>query len=250
MASLYDFAARFKPLLLCAFLAYSACSPIDAQPVSKLPPAPKNIAPVMAPAPALDPYLLQVGDVMDIKVMLNPELNDQVTVRPDGMISTTVARDVKAYGRTATELQTDLEETYKSQLSNPQIAVLIRSFAPNRVYVTGEVNSPGEFITVGPNLTLMQAVARAGGLRNSAGVDKIVILRRGASEHPVAYAADYKAAASGLDASSDVRLAPYDVVYVPRSDVGDFYLHFQQYLQQFVPASFGINYQLNPQKVN
>ena len=45
--------------------------------------------------------------------------------------------------------------------------MVVRSFAPTRIYVGGEVNNPGEFITVGPTLTLSQAIARAGGLKLS-----------------------------------------------------------------------------------
>lgn len=191
------------------------------------------------------PYRFQVGDVMDVKVLLSPDLNDQVVVRPDGMISTTIARNVVAYGRTPSELQSELEGIYRKQLVNPQVSVILRSFAPERVYVTGEVNSPGEFVNIGPNLTLLQAISRAGGVKNSAGTDNIIILRRGSGDKPVAYAANYMAAASGKEPASDVRLAPYDVVYVPRSGIGNAYLYFQQYVQQFVPASFGANYQIN-----
>ena len=202
--------------------------------------------PAVIPSTEPQPYTLQIGDVMDIKVMLNPEFNDQVAVRPDGMISTTVARDLRAFGRTPAQLQQDLEKLYSEQLVNPKVSVIIRSVAPARVYVTGEVNTPGEFVSIGPSLTLLQAISRAGGVKNSAGTDKIVIIRRGAGDKPQAYAANYMAAVSGSDPASDVRLAPYDVVYVPRSGVGDAYLYFQQYVQQFMPASFGLSYQLNP----
>ncbi len=225
-------------------LLVSGCITETNQP--NLPPAPKTASAEQLPMAEPQPYRFQIGDVMDVKVMLNPELGDQVIVRPDGMISTTIARDVPAYGRTPAELQADLEKIYSQQLVNPHVSVIVRSFAPERVYVTGEVNSPGEFVTVGPNLTLLQAIARSGGVKNSAGTDKIIILRRGEGDKPVAYAANYMAAASGRDPGSDVRLAPYDVVYVPRSDVGDAYLYFQQYVQEFVPANFGVNYQVNP----
>ena len=48
------------------------------------------------------------------------------------------------------------------------------------------------------------------------------------------------------DPASDVRLAAYDIVYVPRSDVADVYTYFNQYLQQFVPSAFGMSYSFNP----
>jgi len=229
--------------LSCVMLLVSSCVSVPTQP--KLPSAPKNFAPSLAKAERLDPYLLQIGDVIDIKLMLNPELNEQVVVRPDGMISTTVADDVMAYGRTTSQVRRALEAEYKQVLHNPHIGVLVRSFAPNRFYVTGEVTTPGEFISVGPSLTLLQAIARAGGVKGSAQTDKILIIRRGASEKVQAFVASYNEAASGRDPASDVRLAPYDVVYVPRSGIANIYLHFNQYIQQFVPVSAGASYQIN-----
>jgi polysaccharide biosynthesis/export protein len=216
---------------------------------SGLPPAPQNIAPVLTPAESLPPYRLQVGDVIDIKLMLNPELNEQVAIRPDGMVSTTVSGDVKGYGRTVEELKKDLENQYSRLLTKPTLGVLVRSFAPNRVYVTGEVLNPGEFITIGPNLTLLQAIARAGGIKDTAGPENIVILRRGASEKPEALAANYNAAVSGRDPASDVRLAAYDVVYVPRSGIGNAHLNFDQFFGQFISTNLGANYSLNNKAV-
>lgn len=228
-------------LLLCA-----AC--VSTPPADDLPLAPRGL-PDVTTATGMPPYRLQIGDVIDIKLMMNPELNDEVTVQPDGMISTSLAQDVKAYGITPNELRHTLTKLYKSQLQKPHLTVMVKSFAPNRVYVLGEVNQPGEFITIGPNLTMLQAIARAGGVKSSASPDKVVILRRGAGEDPQAFVGDYGVAVSGSDPGSDVRLAPYDVVYVPRSGVADIYLNFQQYLQQFVPVMFGFSYQVNPVQV-
>ncbi len=230
-------------LATASLLILTGC--LSTPPKSDLPPAPKGIAPEVVRAETLPAYRLQIGDVIDVKLQMNPELNDQVTVRPDGKISTTLVDDVMAYGRTTREVAKDLEDLYGKQLLNPQISLLVRSFAPSRVYVTGEVTAPGEFINVGPNLSLVQAIARAGGLKASAQPSNIIILRRGAGETPVAYAADYYNAITGNDAASDVRLAPYDIVYVPRSGIADASLHFDQYIRQFVPISSGINYQLN-----
>lgn len=202
----------------------------------------------LEPLPQLPPYRLQVGDIIDIKMMLNPELNEQVVIPPDGKISTTLAQDIMAYGRTVSDLQADLEDRYSGpdKLRDPQVAVILRSFAPTRVYVTGEVYTPGEFVTIGPNLTLMQAIARAGGVKNSANTDGIIILRNSPSGVMKGYSANYTDAASGNKPESNVRLAAYDVVYVPRSGIGNVYLHYQQYIQQFVPASVGANYMINP----
>jgi len=233
----------FFPLLACV-LFLSGC--VGEMPRTDLPDAPKNITPELKMAPKLPPYRLQVGDVVDFKLMLNPELNDQVVVRPDGMISTTVSGDVMAYGRTVSAVRKDLEKRYGKQLANPQVSLIVRSFAPTRVYVTGEVNAPGEFISVGPSLTLMQAIARAGGVKPSANTHNIIIIRHGASDSTEAYRASYHAAATAQDPASDVRLAPYDVVYVPRTGIANAYLNYQQYFQQFVPIGASAVYEINP----
>ncbi len=219
----------------------AACSPVPT-----LPPAPAQPAPDAGYVSSLEPYRIQVGDILDVRLMLNPELNEEVTVRPDGHISTTVARDEIAYGRTVPELAAALTHDYSSDLRNPRLSVILKSFAPTRIYVGGEVANPGEFITVGPTLTLSQAIARAGGLKMmTSDEDKVFIIRRGAGDVPQFFSARFQDVMWGKDAAADVRLAPYDVVFVPRSGVAEVYRFFNQYLLQFVPVSWGFSYVVN-----
>jgi len=215
--------------------------------IEKLPPLPTTIAPVAPAAQNVGPYHLQMGDVLDLKFPLNPELNETVTVRPDGMISTSIAADVPAYNLTVKELNAELKEAYRGQLVSPDISVVVRSFVPSRIYVSGEVASPGEFIVVGPNLTLTQAIARAGGTLNSADGKRVMVIRRGAGEEGQAFVANYFAATQGGDPSQDARLAPYDVVFVPKSGAALTYKNYQQYFQQYVTPSIGVSasYDLN-----
>jgi polysaccharide export outer membrane protein len=206
-----------------------------------LPPAPILSQPVTGEVEQLNPYKLQVGDQLDIKFPLNPELNEQVTVTPDGTISTAFMSDVPAYGGTIADLAAKLRQGYKADLSNPRVSVILRSFAPNRVYVAGEVNSPGEFITVGPNLTVSQAIARAGGIKFSADRDKVFVIRRGTDDKPEAFAIDYQGIITAKDPAADIRLAQYDVIYVPRTGIGDTYQVVQQYILEFLPFSASLN---------
>jgi polysaccharide export outer membrane protein len=238
--------AIFKPAyagMIFVGLAVSACSSTV---TNSMPPLPATPAAFTTLPVVLPPYKVQVGDVLDIKLFQNPELNDEVTVRPDGMISTAVAEDIVAYNKTPMEISADLRRQYRSNLNNPQISVVVRSFAPNRVYVGGEVASPGEFITVGPNLTISQAVARAGGVKLSADRSRLFVLRRGAGDVPQAYSVDYMSVIEGRHPESDARLAQYDVVYVPRTGIFDAYVYWNQFVQQFVPVSWGFSYNVNP----
>jgi polysaccharide biosynthesis/export protein len=151
-------------VLMFSLLALSACSSSSYDDLPGLTPD----SPAAPAAQALPPYRVQVGDVLDIKFRLNPELDETVTVRPDGMISTSMFQDISVYDKTVKEVNDDIKGLYGAELQNPQVSTIVRSFAPTRVYVMGEVSNPGEFIVVGPALTLTQAIARAGGILNSA----------------------------------------------------------------------------------
>jgi len=211
-----------------------------------LPALPRVSNPQPGMIPQLPAYKVQVGDVLDVRLLLNPELDEEEVVRPDGKISTTVAEDVPAYGKTPSEISAELREQYRTTLKNPQITVVVHSFAPNRIYVGGEVVNPGEFVTVGPNLTVGQAIARAGGVKLSADRAEIFVIRRGPNDTPEAFSVAYKDVISGNDPTADARLANYDMVYVPRTGVYEVYTWFNQFVQQFIPLNWGFSYNINP----
>jgi polysaccharide export outer membrane protein len=228
-------------LTLGAAAVLAACTS-----TSNMPPAPPIPEPTAGYVSSLPAYRIQVGDVLDVRMMLNPELNEEVAVRPDGHISTTVVPDEVAYGRSVPELTAALRQDYSKDLRNPRISVIVKSFAPTRIYVGGEVNNPGEFINVGPTLTLSQAIARAGGHKVRGDSQSVFIIRRGPNDMPQFFAVRYDAVIHGKDPLADVRLAPYDVVYVPKTGIAEVFDFFNQYLQQFVPVSWGFSYLVNP----
>jgi polysaccharide export outer membrane protein len=229
-------------IALASAVALAACSPVP----GNLPPAPLEPEAPAVSAAALPAYHVQIGDVLEVRLMLNPELNEEVTVRPDGHISTTVVPDAVAYGRTPAELADFLRHAYSKDLQNPRVSVVVKSFAPTRVYVGGEVNTPGEFITVGPTLTLSQAIARAGGTKLSSDDGSVFIIRRGADDKPELLSTKWRAVRQAHDANADVRLAPYDVVYVPKLGIAEVYQFYNQYIGQFANPSFGFSYLVNP----
>ncbi len=223
------------PVVTLALASWlSACVPT----ARDLPPAPL--------ATSRQPYLVQVGDVLGVRLYSAPELNEDVTVRPDGRLGTTLAQSVQAAGRTPDEIAAELQHAYASELKDPQLTVEVKNASPARVYVAGDVVSPGEFTTQGPTLTLLQAVARAGGLRTTGDDTHVFIVRHAAGDRPLVLAVDYRAAMTGTNPAADVSLAPFDVVYVPRTGIAQIYVWFNQHFQQFVPVNWGFSYNLNP----
>jgi polysaccharide export outer membrane protein len=233
--------ARTAAALIVVAVALGACSQASEQ----LPPIPLVSTPQPGTPATLPSYRTQVGDMLDVRLFLNPELNEEVAVRPDGMISTTLAEDVPAVNRTPAEISADLRERYKATLKDPRISVIVHSFAPNRIYVAGEVTNPGEFVTVGPNLTVSQAIARAGGVKLSAQRNNVFVIRRGPDDKPEAFSVDYMNVIRGTGPQGDARLAQYDVVYVPRTGIYEVWTFWNQFVQQFMPVSWGFSYNIN-----
>jgi polysaccharide biosynthesis/export protein len=227
-------------MVLGSAVALAACTS-----TANMTPAPPVPDPAAGYITDLTPYRIQVGDVLEVRLMLNPELNEEIVVRPDGHVSTTVVPDAVAYNRTVPELAASLRQVYAKDLRNPRLSVVVKSFAPTRIYVGGEVTNPGEMINVGPTLTLSQAIARAGAHKVRGDADAVFIIRRGPGDVPQFFSTRYSDVIKGRDAAADVRLAPFDVVYVPKTGVAEVFDYFNQYLLQFVPVSWGFSYVVN-----
>ena len=207
-------------------------------------------APAPPPAPPLPlaasaAYQVQVGDQLGIRLFLTPELNEDVTVRPDGLITTQLAEAVPAAGSTPETIAATLRRIYQAELKDPRITVEVKSYAPVRVTVAGEVTSPGEVSTQGPPPTLLAAVARAGGLRLTGDADHVLLIRRGPNNHPAVFATRFADAFSGRDPAADITLQPYDIIVVPKTGVAELYVWVNQHIQQFVPVSWGFSYEVN-----
>lgn len=182
-------------------------------------------------------YRCDMGDVLDVRFPRNPELNEQAVVGPDGRISVQFAHDILAAGRTLAELTKDLSEAYSKELVDPLISLSIRSYSGTRIYVAGEVGAPGEFVETGP-ITALQAIARAGGFKTSASRSQVILIRRGQTGKLEIYGLDESRLTEGHGQNAtDADLVSYDIVYVPRSPIGDVGYLLDQ-LRLVVPFSF------------
>jgi protein involved in polysaccharide export with SLBB domain len=195
-------------------------------------------------------YRLQRGDVLDVKFFYTPELNENVTIRPDGKIALQLVREIDASGRTSGELVGTLRERYTGILANPEIAVIVRRFAGQKAYVGGEVASPGLISFDGP-VTLLQALIQVGWLKLSSEPRNVVILRNGGNDVPVVHFVDVRKLLDEPGAAREVVLQPYDVVYVPKSTVAKVNDFIDQYLDKILLtpisrlAGFSFVYQVN-----
>jgi polysaccharide biosynthesis/export protein len=184
-------------------------------------------------------YRLQAGDTLDVKFLYTPELNEEQTVQIDGHVSFQYASNLSVGGRTLPEAQDMVMAAYAKTLRDPATELTVKGPMQWRIYVVGEVTTPGEFSTLGPPLTLTQAIARAGGLKESADGDNVVLLRRDGSIER-AYDVSFDDAAHHHGDLADIQLADHDVLYVPRTDVAQAGVNWRQYVMQFVPPNVSV----------
>ncbi len=189
-------------------------------------------------------YVIQAGDELAIKFYYNPELNEEVTVRPDGRIALQLAHEVMAAGLTTTELVDVLAARYAPHIRDPEITVIVKTFAAQKVFVDGQVARPGMVRLTG-TMTVLQSIASAGGLKDSAQDSEVLVIRRNALRKPFVIRVDLARAMTGLDLGQDIQLQPYDIVYVPKSFIANVNTWVDLYLRRNVPINFGLYYDLN-----
>lgn len=189
-------------------------------------------------------YRINVGDQLDIKFFYNSELNEQVTVRPDGRISLQLAHEIMTDGLTPAELTDLLKEKYAKEIQKPEITVIVRSFSAQKVYMDGEVNNPGVIDLIRP-MTILQAISQAGGLKDSARIDEIIIIRRTSDKKPMYVQVNLSKIINATDVHQNIPLLPYDIVYVPKSPIANVNLWIDQYIRKNIPIPFGFGYSLN-----
>lgn len=155
-------------------------------------------------------YVIGAADVLQLIVWKEPELTRSMTVRMDGMVTVPLLGDVSAAGQTPTQLAERLSHGLKRFVELPRVTVGIEQANSARFYVVGLVTKSGEFPLAGPT-TVLQGLALAGGFKDFAKSDGIVIVRRDKTIVPV----NYKRIADGKDVSQNVTLLPGDTIVVP-----------------------------------
>jgi protein involved in polysaccharide export with SLBB domain len=199
------------------------------------------------PAPGLQPYRIQPGDELDIKFFYNPELNEIVTVRPDGMISLQLIDEVKVADLEPAELDNILTQKYSKELRKPVITVIVRTFSRQRVFVGGEVQRPG-LITLAPGMDPVQAVMLAGGLRETASPASAIVIRKGADNKPVPIRFNLNSHMQGISETAEFQLQPDDVVFVPKSSIAQLNKFVDEVIRgvlMFNGWAFGFSYRVN-----
>lgn len=156
-------------------------------------------------------YRLVPGDKLRIEVYKDPQLSQSLQIRPDGRITMPFLGDIEAAGRSSIELRDSLTTALKEYMTNPVVTVIVVETQAPTAFVMGEVNHPGA-VPIQGTLTVLQALALAGGLKDFADAKNIRVLRTGvAGMQTIGF--NYKDALRGV--GQPVYLRPGDTVVVP-----------------------------------
>ena len=185
---------------------------------------------------AQDPgYRIQPGDQLGLDFYMNSEFNDTVTVNPDGKVALRMVGPIQAGGLTPDQLAVSIDKAYSSELRNPGAVVHVHNMPGREIYVEGQVEKPGAF-PLQPGMTMVQALALAGGVNDSADAQSTVLIRRDACGQPQGSKVDLASAIDKPGSGADVALMPHDVVVVPRSRIANVDLWVKQHIRDVLPV--------------
>lgn len=159
-------------------------------------------------------YRLLPGDLINISVWGEDQLNSDVRVLPDGSISFPLAGRVNVKGKTTTQVERSLAARLKKYIPEAQVSVIVSSPDGNRIYVLGQVKKPGAVVMPNASMTVTQALSMAGGLDRFARENKIKILRN-TGEGQIQAQVRYQDIISGEDLTTNYQLMPGDTIVVP-----------------------------------
>lgn len=171
-------------------------------------------APSASPSASAEEYMIGPDDLLAVNVWREPEISRNVLVRPDGKISLPLVGDLRAGGRTPVQLQEDIKGQLLNYLSNPEVTVIVQEARSQKFNILGEVERPGSY-PLSRSMTVLDAIAVAGGLRDFAKPRKIYVLRMKANGSRARLPFNYKEIIKGQSLSENVELQPRDTIVVP-----------------------------------
>ncbi|WP_375750125.1 XrtA/PEP-CTERM system exopolysaccharide export protein [Vibrio sp. HN007] len=163
-------------------------------------------------------YLIGPGDSLQIFVWGNPEVSGTYTVRPDGMITTSLVEDIEASGRTPTELAREIESVLSEYLRDPIVSVIVGGFTgpfSEQVRVIGEASEP-QAISYTENMTLLDVMIAVGGLTEFANGDDATLIRVvNGQQKQFGLNIDRLITDGEIDANVDI--LPGDIIIIPEA---------------------------------
>jgi polysaccharide biosynthesis/export protein len=179
------------------------------------PSAPADPSPSASAVPAHnDTYIIGDDDVLSINVWKEQEVSKTVPVRSDGKISLPLAGEVQASGETPLQLEKILASKLQSFISEPEVTVIVTQINSQKFNILGQVTKAGTF-PLTSSMTVLDAIALAGGFRDFAKQKSIYVLRKNPDGGESRLPFNYKEVIKGNKMAQNIRVQPGDTIVVP-----------------------------------
>jgi polysaccharide export outer membrane protein len=161
-----------------------------------------------------DGFIIGNDDVLAINVWKEPDISRAVPVRSDGKISLPLVGEVQASGQTPKQLETEIAAKLQSYISEPDVTVIVQEVRSQRFNILGQVSHPGSYLLTN-SMTVLDAIAMAGGFRDFAKQKSIYVLRAQAGGSQQKFPFNYKDMIKGKNPEQNIKLAPRDTIVIP-----------------------------------
>lgn len=182
-------------------------------------------------------YQLQSDDVLRVLFPLSPEMNQSVTVQPDGYITMQSAGSVYVRGLTVPEAVAAVRKAYAHILRSPIVDIDLTQFQKPSFTVAGVVARPGQY-ELRSDTTVAEAIAIAGGRITGSARERVFIFRRERPGYYKVVRVDLRNLEHGKAITEDPVLHAGDMVYVPEKFISKF--------RKYVPYSVNAGTYLQP----
>jgi polysaccharide biosynthesis/export protein len=180
-------------------------------------------------------YILQREDVLLLTFPLSTELNQTVTIQPDGYINLQNAGSVYAQGLTAPELVDAIKKAYAGVLHDPIVNVDVQDFQKPFFTVSGQVGKPGQY-ELRSDITVAEAIAVAGGMTMPTAKTQVFLFHRSSKDWVEVKKVNlHDVLIRGKNVNEDAMVMPGDMIYVPEK----FIANFKKYVPYSVSAVGG-----------
>jgi polysaccharide biosynthesis/export protein len=194
------------------------------------------------PAERKQVYRIRPGDTLDVRFFFNPELNEQIQVRPDGRVSLQLVGELEIVNNTIEEAIGKIEALAAKELRTPRVSIQIRSYAEQKAYVTGEVYRPGLIPLLG-DVSVTTAISEAGGIKHTGNRKTVILIRKSEDGTPIKYKLQLEEDGKPTEQALAL-LRPSDVIMVPETKIANMGRWVDQHVRALNPVNlaFGFTY--------
>lgn len=148
-------------------------------------------------------YYAKVGDILQVQVWGEPRVSGEVAIRDDGRFTLPLVDDIEAEGKTLMQIRDELSIRLQEFIPSAQVTVTVLQTAPTRYFIAGQFLKPGEYRSEN-KITLLQAIATAGGFAPFADESEVTLIRKGVTGE-LRYLLDYNQVVQGKEPNPELK---------------------------------------------